>query len=66
MYDMFAYVSLIYMVHVGKQTIHGWYSMGNPFWETTIMIKNEQCNDIYIDPASHDIDVLGLNSEILK
>ena len=34
--------------------------------ETTIMIKNEQCNDIYIDPASHDIDVLGLNSEILK
>jgi len=26
--------------------------------------KNEQCNDIYIDPASHDIDALGLNSEM--
>ena len=30
MYGIFTYIWLIFMVNVGKYTIHGWYGMGFP------------------------------------
>ena len=37
MYDIFTYIWLIFMVNVGKYTIHGWY--GYYMFESLIFVR---------------------------
>ena len=40
MYDIFAYIWLIFMVNVGKYTIHGWYGIIHPDWNPLFSKKS--------------------------
>ena len=66
MHGIFTYIWLVFMVNVGKYTIHGWYGMGNE-------IQNKYQNEITkvltvnISPSKIEWDLTnGPQSKLLE